>query len=137
VRLRPWRSARSEGASLHIQFVEVSNFRKLLAVRIDISEEKTLFVGANNSGKTSAMLALRRFLTPRRCPFELFDFTLSHWAPINVIGEAWLRAKAAGDTVELSLEPWLDLLPSLDLWLHVEPGELHHVRDIIPTLDWA
>jgi predicted ATP-dependent endonuclease of OLD family len=122
---------------LHIQFVEVSNFRKLLAVRIDISEEKTLFVGANNSGKTSAMLALRRFLTPRRCPFELFDFTLSHWAPINAIGEAWLKAKAAGETLELTLEPWLDLLPALDLWLHVEPGELHHVRDIIPTLDWA
>ncbi|MGV7173354.1 AAA family ATPase [Xanthomonas axonopodis] len=47
---------------MHIDFVEVANFRKLLATRIDIAKESTVFVGANNSGKTSAMVALRRFL---------------------------------------------------------------------------
>ncbi len=42
---------------MHIAFVEISNFRKLLAIRIDFNRETTLFVGANSSGKTSAMLA--------------------------------------------------------------------------------
>jgi predicted ATP-dependent endonuclease of OLD family len=46
---------------MHIQHIEVGNFRKLKAVRIDFSETNTVFVGANNSGKTSAMVALRRF----------------------------------------------------------------------------
>lgn len=121
---------------MHIEFVEVSNFRKLLATRIDFSPSKTLFVGANNSGKTSAMLALRRFLSPKRCPFELHDFTLCHWPAIDAIGQSWITARASDELVELDLEPWVPLLPTLDLWLHVEPGEMHHVRDLIPTLDW-
>ena len=41
---------------MHIDYVEVSNFRKLLSVRVGLASEKTVFVGANNSGKTSANL---------------------------------------------------------------------------------
>ncbi|WP_379921461.1 AAA family ATPase [Erythrobacter sp. R86502] len=122
--------------TVYIEFVEIANFRKLLATRIDLSPSKTLFVGANNSGKTSAMLALRRFLSPRRCPFELHDFTLCHWPVIDAIGQSWIAARAADELVELDLGPWLGVLPTLDLWLHVEPGEMHQVRDLIPTLDW-
>lgn len=121
---------------MHIEIVEIANFRKLLATRIDLSPSKTLFVGANNSGKTSAMLALRRFLSPRRCPFELHDFTLCHWPAVDAIGQLWIAARAAEEVVELDLEAWTPVLPTLDLWLHVEPGEMHHVRDLIPTLDW-
>ncbi len=47
---------------LKISFVEVQNFRKLKSIRIDFDGQTTIFVGANNSGKTSAMLALRYFL---------------------------------------------------------------------------
>ncbi len=50
---------------MQIDFIEVSNYRKLLAARIDIAKTQTLFVGANNSGKTSAMVALRQFLKDR------------------------------------------------------------------------
>lgn len=121
---------------MHLAFVEVSNFRKLLATRIDLSATTTLFVGANNSGKTSAMLALRRFLSSRRTPFDIHDITLCHWPTIVALGQGWLDAHRAGDAIELSVESWLDVLPALDLWLHVEAGEMHHVRDLIPTLDW-
>jgi hypothetical protein len=31
---------------------------------------------------------------------------------------------------------WAKLVPDVDLWLHVDVGELHYVRDLIPTLDW-
>lgn len=41
---------------MHIQHIEIANFRKLNAVRVDLSGEKTVLVGANNSGKTSAMV---------------------------------------------------------------------------------
>jgi predicted ATP-dependent endonuclease of OLD family len=60
---------------MRIAFVEINNFRKLLAVRIDLTENKTLFVGANNSGKTSALLALRRFLVDRG-DIGIHDFSL-------------------------------------------------------------
>jgi len=121
---------------VHIEFVEIANFRKLLSTRVDLSTTTTLFVGANNSGKTSAMLAMRRFLSPRRCPFEIHDFTLCHWPAIIALGESWIAARNAGDVVDLIVAPWVSTLPTLDLWLHVDTGEMHHVRDLIPTLDW-
>ena len=47
---------------MHIAFIEIQNFRKLKACRVDIAQQETIFVGANNSGKTSAMDALILFL---------------------------------------------------------------------------
>ncbi|HEL3005576.1 TPA: AAA family ATPase [Stenotrophomonas maltophilia] len=121
---------------MHIRFVEISNFRKLLSIRVDLAAATTLFVGANNSGKTSAMLALRRFLAPRRCPFEMHDFTLCHWPTVIDIGRRWVEARDKEEVVDLIIDPWVSVLPTLDLWLQVEAGEMHHVRDLIPTLDW-
>jgi predicted ATP-dependent endonuclease of OLD family len=121
---------------VRIEFVEIANFRKLLSTRVDLSSTTTLFVGANNSGKTSALLAMRRFLSPRRCNFELHDFTLCHWPGVIAIGDSWIAARNAEEVITLDLEPWVSVLPTLDLWLHVESGEMHHVRDLIPTLDW-
>lgn len=121
---------------MHIEFVEIANFRKLLSTRVDLSTKTTLFVGANNSGKTSALLAMRRFLSPRRCPFEIHDFTLCHWPAIIALGESWIAARGADDVIDLVVDPWVSVLPSLDLWLHVDTGEMHHVRDLIPMLDW-
>lgn len=43
---------------MRIEFVEIANFRKLLSTRVGLSSEKTIFVGANNSGKTSAKLGV-------------------------------------------------------------------------------
>lgn len=47
---------------MRIKKIRIRNFRKLQDVRIDIQHENTVFIGANNSGKTSAMTALRYFL---------------------------------------------------------------------------
>jgi predicted ATP-dependent endonuclease of OLD family len=121
---------------MHIEFVEIANFRKLLSTRVALAAATTLFVGANNSGKTSAMLALRRFLSPRTCPFEIHDITLCHWPTIIGIGQSWLEARKKEEFVNLTMDSWVSILPTLDLWLHVEPGEMHYVRDLIPTLDW-
>ena len=73
---------------MHIDFIEVANFRKLLAVRVDIAKTSTVFVGANNSGKSSAMVALRRFLVDHG-NFSINDFTLCHWEQLDAIGKAW------------------------------------------------
>lgn len=122
---------------MHIEFVEIANFRKLLSARVDLSARTTLFVGANNSGKTSAMLALRRFLTPRRCPFEIHDFTLCHLRALVDIGQAWVQAHQAGAVADLSLDPWVQALPTLDLWLQVKEDEVHRVRDLVPLMEWT
>ena len=121
---------------MYIEFVEIANFRKLLSARVDLSTTTTLFVGANNSGKSSAMLAMRRFLSPKLCPFEIHDFTLCHWETLVALGNGWITARDSDELASIALEQWIPALPTLDLWLHVGTGEMHFVRDLIPTLDW-
>ncbi|MCM4166579.1 DNA replication and repair protein RecF [Arenibacter antarcticus] len=119
---------------MHIKFFHLQNFRKLKDCRIDVSAKETVFVGANNSGKTSAMDALILFLTKNR-DFDFKDFTLSNWAEINKIGDNWLNEKDLAK-IEFSLNSWVSEIPTLDIWLKVENNELQHVSHIIPTLGW-
>jgi predicted ATP-dependent endonuclease of OLD family len=122
---------------MRIAFIEIANFRKLKAVRVDFTETTTLFVGANNSGKTSAMVALRSFLTDRGY-FTTHDFTVAHWKLINAIGTKWQTPPPAGEQPVLpTIDEWKDILPFLDLWLEVAGKEIHYVRKLLPTLDWA
>ena len=69
--------------------LDISNFRKLKRCKIEIADRETIFVGANNSGKTSAMDCLRLFLdkSKERNSFSTYDFTLNNWIQINKIGE--------------------------------------------------
>lgn len=116
---------------MNISSVCIQNFRKLYQCHIDFSNDTTLFVGANNSGKTSAMDALGKFLAGR--PFAFNDITISNRELINKIGKQW-------ETVDCekpnSLSEWGKLLPSLDVWLNVNPQDIHYVVGIIPTLKW-
>ena len=68
--------------------IEVFNFRKLRRARLDMSDKQTLLVGANNSGKTSAMKALRKFLKDRG-GIDTRDVTASNWAAIEKIAGTW------------------------------------------------
>jgi predicted ATP-dependent endonuclease of OLD family len=121
---------------LRIEFVEIANFRKLRAAHVGFAKDKTVFVGANNSGKTSAMVALRFFLVARgQSNFTLNDFTVSGWPKIDAMGLEWEKAQAAEQALP---SPALDnVLPFLDVWLHVEDSEVHYVRKILPTLEWT
>jgi predicted ATP-dependent endonuclease of OLD family len=119
---------------MQIQFVEINNFRKLLAVHIDLTDSTTLLVGANNSGKTSAMLALRHFLVDGG-RFSTHDFTLSNWQAINALGHSWMEM-AGKDEGAPAAADWTGLLPSMDVWLNVADDEIHYVRTILPTLAW-
>lgn len=119
---------------MKISFIELQNFRKLKCCRIDFSNNETIFVGANNSGKTSAMDALILFLKDKT-GFKTQDFTLSNWRKIDLIGKSWLDRKEK-DKIDYKAKEWNDLLPQMDVWLNVEENEIHYVSHLIPTLDW-
>ena len=74
---------------MRILAITIQNFRKLLQCHIEFSEKTTLFVGANNSGKTSAMDALGKFLADRN--FNFNDITISKRSAINKIGDSWIQ----------------------------------------------
>ena len=122
---------------MHIAFVEIQNFRKLKACRVEIAHQETIFVGANNSGKTSAMDALILFLKKsRRKDFSTTDFTLSNWLSLDQLGEQWV-ATADDEKPDLTVSSWQRRLPSIDVWLTVDEKDLHRVAHLLPTLDWT
>lgn len=118
-----------------INFIHIQNFRKLKDCRIDFSEKETIFVGANNSGKTTALDALTLFFKHTN-RFTTRDFTLSNWKDINAIAEDWLKEKDPKN-LDFTIKRWENNLPTLDIWLKVENNELHYVNRLIPTLDWT
>jgi predicted ATP-dependent endonuclease of OLD family len=126
------RTPQEREPTVHIQYVEIGNFRKLRAVRIDFAEETTLFVGANNSGKTSAMVVLRRFLVDR-ANFSVNDLTLAHWTKLDAAALSWEEQTDGADEEKFD---WGAVLPHLDVWLNVPMDQLHYIQKILPTLDW-
>lgn len=117
---------------MKIQSVHIRNYRKLKNCHIDFGEKKTVLVGANNSGKTSAISAIVWFLknTDR---FTLKEFTATNWASINEIGEKWLEHDSVDEAL-LSSHQWDSIVPSMDVWINVEDGEQYRVNHLIPSL---
>lgn len=117
---------------MKIQSVHIRNYRKLKNCHIDFGEKKTVLVGANNSGKTSAISAIVWFLknTDR---FTLKEFTATNWAAINEIGEKWLEHDSVDEAL-LDSHQWDNIVTSMDVWINVEDGEQYRVNHLIPSL---
>lgn len=118
---------------MKIKFIDIQNFRKLKNCRLELSGKETVFVGANNSGKTSAMDMLIKFLIKsRRKELATTDFTLSNWYSINSFGKSWVSGISVGE----GASDWHKVCPALDVWLEVQEKEVYRVCHLIPTLSW-
>lgn len=118
---------------MRIGSVHIRNFRKLKNCHIEFAEKETVFVGANNSGKTSAISAIVWFVKNTE-KFTLKEFSATNWAKINEIGEKWLKKPSEFDEKLLNGHLWDDVVPSLDLWIELEDGEQYRVCHLIPSL---
>jgi len=107
---------------MHIAAMRICNFRRLKNVLVDLANDISIFVGSNNSGKTSTAHVLQMFLEPVRDQFSLNDFSADCRAAINSFGDGTAGA----------------VLPaiSIELWLAAEGADLHRVIDLLPSLDW-
>lgn len=117
---------------MKIQSIHIRNFRKLKNCQIDFGEKETVFIGANNSGKTSAISAIVWFLKSNE-KFTLKEFTASNWALIDELGDKWLAKDPVDDTL-LDSHQWDDIVPLLDIWIDVADGEQYKVNHLIPSL---
>ena len=107
---------------MHLSTIHISNFRRLTDVKIDLDKEVSIFVGSNNSGKTSVAQALRLFLEGSRKRLSIHDISASRWNDIDAF-------ELGNDDANL---PEL----RLDLWFEVSQDDLHRVIDLLPSLDW-
>ncbi len=110
---------------MHVKSFRIKNFRRLKDVRIDLDPKTTIFVGANNSGKTSATHIFQLFLGPSKSHFQIYDFTADCWNEF--------------DSFDVSKgNPKVDL-PQIvfDLWFEVDDENVYRVVDLLPSLDWT
>lgn len=117
---------------MKIESVHIRNFRKLKNCHIDFGNKETIFVGANNSGKTSAISAIIWFLKNTE-KFTLKEFTATNWELINTLGDRWLEKDTIDDAL-LNPHQWDTIVPSMDVWISVEDGEQYRVNNLIPSL---
>ena len=112
---------------MKLQAYRLQNYRRLRDVVIELDDEISIFVGANNSGKTSAVQGLYSMLRGDAKKFELFDFSAALWAEIDAIGRS-----APGD------EEAPKRLPSilLDLWFRVGEDDLATAMSLLPSTEW-
>jgi putative ATP-dependent endonuclease of the OLD family len=98
----------------------VRNFRRLEDIEIEFDEKETIFVGPNNSGKTTATAVFRCFLGING--FKIHDFSMAKISEIN----------AYNPDNETSKLPEIEL----DLWFHFDPAgiEFGRVFALLPNL---
>ncbi|RJF84560.1 hypothetical protein D3877_08565 [Azospirillum cavernae] len=60
---------------MHLHSYRLRNFRRLRDVHVELAANISIFVGANNSGKTSATQAMQMFLSGGKDAFSLYDFS--------------------------------------------------------------
>ena len=91
---------------MKLRTVNLKNFRRLESVDISFEEDETVFVGPNNSGKTSATTAFRLFLG--RQDFRVYDFAASKIRDLHVFG---------ADAEDVTEVPSIEM----DLWFTFDP----------------
>jgi putative ATP-dependent endonuclease of OLD family len=97
---------------MRVKKVAISNFRRLENVEIEFEATETVFVGSNNSGKTSATAIMGCFLGGRE--FSIYDFSVGCIPAIDQFG-------MTGDAEGL---PSIDL----DIWFEVDPAGIEYGR---------
>jgi putative ATP-dependent endonuclease of the OLD family len=105
---------------MKIDRIDIRNFRRLENITAGIEEKETVFVGPNNSGKTSATAIFRCFLGQRK--FRIYDFSVARIDDFDKFG-------SEGNAASLpSIE--------LDIWFKVDPDSIEFGRafTLLPNL---
>lgn len=113
---------------MKLQAYRLTNYRRLRDVVIELDEDISIFVGANNSGKTSAVQGLYSMLRGEAKKFEIFDFSAELWAEMDAIGE-----EALADVEAIKQLPSI----ALDLWFRVGEDDLGTAMCLLPSTEWA
>lgn len=112
---------------MRLRAYRLCNYRRLRDVVIELDEKISIFVGANNSGKTSAVQGLYSLVRGDAKRFELFDFSAALWSGIDAVGEA-----SSTDEASPKLLPSI----SLDMWFSVGEEDLGVAMPLLPSTDW-
>jgi len=97
---------------MHIESIEINNFRLLKEVSLTFDKKSSVVVGRNNSGKTSLTELFRRFFSKKPPVFNLEDFSLKS---IVKFKEALIAKNREENDATIR-----EVIPSIDLILTVD-----------------
>ncbi len=120
---------------MKIKKVHLRNFRRLEDVEIGFENEETVFVGPNNSGKTSATTAFQLFLIHQN--FNIHDFSVSRIADIDAFG---IRNDAdVGSLPSIEMDLWFSIDPDIEYGRVGEllPNALSNVKEVGIRLEYC
>lgn len=97
---------------MKIKYAEIKNFRMLQNLKIDFQDELSLILGKNNSGKTSFLSILNKFISENKPIFSFDDFSINSQKEILQL-----------ETTNLKPEEYPEKLISLKLFIKYELEE--------------
>ncbi|WP_053765160.1 ATP-dependent nuclease [Leptospirillum ferriphilum] len=112
---------------MYLHSYRIKNYRRLQDVHIELASDISIFVGSNNSGKTSATQVVHTFVAGSKDKISLYDFHSTCWKNFDELGDS------AEDRAEQSELPSI----SLDLWFEVALSDLYLVVPLLPSTAWA
>ena len=115
---------------MYLHSYRIKNYRRLRDVHIELASDISIFVGSNNSGKTSATQAISAFVSGAKDKFSLYDFSSACWKSFDEVGEP------TAEGVETPEQPELPSI-SLDLWFEVAASDLYLVIPLLPSSLWV
>jgi len=118
---------------MKIKKVNLRNFRRLEDVEIDFGEKETVFVGPNNSGKTSAASAFKIFL--KTLDFKIHDFSVSKIADLDKFG----RDEEGAEVPALEMDLWLSINPDIEFGrvFSLLPNISTHIEEVGVRIQYA
>lgn len=111
---------------MHLCAYRIKNYRRLRDIRIELAADISIFVGSNNSGKTSATQALYAFTSGSKDSLSLFDFSSSCWKDFDELGNLPQEVTTQRELPSISL----------DLWFEVAASDLYLVIPLLPSTAW-
>lgn len=101
---------------MKISKIQISNFRSLRNLEVDLEEHLSIIVGKNNSGKTSLLLALERFLSgTSNVRFEFDDFNIDFQVHLAKLVDGEIELADPTAICGISLRLFIDYGPEDDL----------------------
>lgn len=113
---------------MRLHSCRIKNYRRLKDVHIELADDISIFVGSNNSGKTSATQAIQAFITGAKDRFSLYDFNTSCWDAFRAIENEYLK-NTTNQNISL---PSIDL----DLWIDISEFDLYLALPLLPSTEW-
>lgn len=116
---------------MYLHTYKIKNFRRLSDILVELEKDISIYVGGNNSGKTSSTHLMQLFVAGSKDKLSVHDFSVNCWNKINSIG----KLKEEGKDVEVNVEEFPKIV--LDLWFSINETDLSCVVDLLPSLDWS